>query len=78
MYLRKIITLMLSTSLLVSFNVNAQDFEASFLNGLFKYLAERRNMNLMSYHGEKVAEIGRLYYVEKPSSAKELQAWAEK
>ncbi|CAH1533362.1 conserved exported hypothetical protein [Vibrio jasicida] len=78
MYLRKIITLMLSTSLLVSFNVNAQDFEDSFLNGLFKYLAERRNMNLMSYHGEKVAQIGRLYYVENPSSAKELQAWAEK
>ncbi|MCG7537940.1 hypothetical protein [Pseudoalteromonas sp. OOF1S-7] len=78
MYSRKFITLMLSTSFLVSFNVSAEDFEASFLNGLFKYLAERRNMNLISYHGEKVAEIGRLYYVEKPLSAPELQEWAER
>ncbi|MCF2858767.1 hypothetical protein L1286_14875 [Pseudoalteromonas sp. SMS1] len=55
----------------------ASSFEDTFLNGLFKYLAERRNMNLIAYRGEKVAEIGRLYYVENPSNINELESWAK-
>ncbi|HHF2916327.1 MULTISPECIES: hypothetical protein [Vibrio] len=78
MYTRNSTILIILLSLLSSFNAYAEDFEDSFLNGLFKYLAERRNMNLMSYHGEKVAEIGRIYYIEKPTSSDDLQEWAER
>ena len=55
----------------------ASGVEDQFMRGVFKYLAKNRNMNLIAYSGEKVAENGRLYFIEEPNNPKTLSKWAK-
>lgn len=57
--------------------VQASELGDEFSRSVFQYLAERRNMNLLAYSGEAVAEIGRIYYIEEPSSPRALERWAD-
>lgn len=49
--------------LLIASFVSAQEIEDDFMKGIFQYLAKNRDMNLISYSGENIAEIGRLYFL---------------
>lgn len=71
-----VIAILLGVSLLSPGPVLAADIEDGFMRGIFQYLAKRRSMNLVAYSGEKVAEIGRLYYVEEPDTPSKLKDWA--
>jgi hypothetical protein len=55
----------------------AEQIENEFMQGIFKYLAKNRNMNLVAYQGEKVGQIGRLYYIEEPDDQKTLSRWSQ-
>ena len=57
-----------------SYTVSAE-IEDNFMQGIFQYLAKNRNMNAIAYSGEKVAEIGRLYYLEEPDKIGDLNRW---
>ncbi|HET7319927.1 MAG TPA: hypothetical protein VFK23_12375 [Nitrospirota bacterium] len=71
-----VIAVLLGVSLFNPSSVLAADIEDGFMRGIFQYLAKRRSMNLVAYSGEKVAEIGRLYYVEEPDTPGKLKNWA--
>ena len=76
--MKKITLLIVFVLMQIPLIANSAEIEDEFMRGIFKYLAKNRNMNLVAYSGEKVAEIGKLYYVEEPDNAKTLTKWSKK
>ncbi|ABE54862.1 hypothetical protein Sden_1577 [Shewanella denitrificans OS217] len=77
--MRRITECLFLTLLFLSpINAAQAEIEDKFLRSIFGYLAEARDMNLVAYSGEKVAEIGRMYYLEDPDSIKRLALWTKR
>jgi len=74
--MRALLTLLLIALFHFSSLAICAEVEGDFMQGIFKYLGKNRNMNLIAYQGEKVGEIGKLYYIEEPDNKKDLTRWS--
>ncbi len=74
---KKMASLIVMFLVVCASSAHSSSVEDDFMKEIFRYLAKNRNMNLIAYSGEKVAEIGRLYYIEEPEDVETLNQWSK-